>query len=381
MTSAGVLAACLVACGAEHEPKPEASPEPVVVLGPGDTVEARVGDIASGLVITGTLEPSEVVEIKAQVPGTIQDLAVDRGVPVRRGQRLAVIEAQGVRSQVSSARAGVAAAESQIAAAEANRAAAQQRLEGARVLHEAGALSTVDFQSVQAQYEAAVGQVAAARSQAAAAAAQLTAATETAGRTVVQAPIAGVVSRRDVNEGEAVNAGQALLTIVNSQTLELAGQIPVQQAARAHVGQAVSFTLDAYPNQEFTGEVARIDPVADPATRRVGIALQLPNADGRLVGGQFVTGQVLTANVAKAIVIPRTALRGDEKARFVFVVENGRIARRDVTVGALDDARGTVPVESGLNEGDRVIVSPATDIQAGALVRDAGGTQPAAGAP
>ncbi len=372
-----LLALSFVACGESPEGNtPVTTTAPTVVLGPGDVAVARVADIASGLMVAGTLEPSRTVEIKAQVAGTIEQLGVDRGVPVRMGQRLAVIEAQGVQSQVSGARAGVAAAESQIAAAEANLAAAQQRLEGARQLYEAGAMSKIDFQSAQAQYEAAVGQVAAAKSQAAAAASQLTSASETAARTIVRAPITGVVSRRDVSEGEAVNPGQSLLTIVNSETLELAGQISVQQAAQARVGQAVSFTLDAYPGQEFTGTVARIDPVADPATRRVGIALQLPNRDGRLVGGQFVTGQVLTANVAKRLMVPRTAIRTDEKGAFVYAVEGNTIVRRDVTVGEIDKSSAAVPIESGLTEGTRVIVSPATDIQPGAIVRDASASAP-----
>lgn len=366
------------ACGGESTQPAAAPEEPVVVLDATDVAVARSADIASGLVITGTLDPSEVVNVKAQVSGTVQQLSVDRGVAVKRGQRLAVIEAEGVRSQVSGAEAGVAAAKSQIAAAEASVASARQQLEGARTLFEAGAMSKIEFQNVEAQHKAALGQLAAAESQAAAASSQLTGASEAARRTIVQAPITGVVSVRAVNEGEAVNPGQDLLTIVNSRTLELAGQVSVQQAAQARVGQQVTFTLDAYPGQEFTGRVARIDPVADPATRRVGVALQLPNADGRLVGGQFVTGKVLTANVAMEIVVPRTALRGSEMERYVIVVEGDRLVRRDVTVGDIDDATGMAPITMGLAEGDRVIASPATDIQAGARVRDVAAATPAA---
>lgn len=360
----------LSGCGDTQGSTPPESTEKTVVLSPSDVAVARIADVASGLSITGTLEPSEVVDIKAQVPGTVRQVSVDRGSPVKRGQRLAVIDAEGIRSQVSGAQAGVAAAQTNIAAAEANLAAARQKFEGAKTLHEAGAMSTVDFQAAQAQYEAAVGQVASARSQAAAAKSELTGASEQASRTVVQAPITGVVSQRTTNEGEAVTVGQQLFRVVNSDTLELAGQLPVQQASQAHVGQRVVFTLDAYPGQEFTGIVARIDPVADPATRRVGIALQLPNKDGRIVGGQFVTGKVITANVAKGLVVPRTAVRGEGDQRFVFVIEGDRIVRRTVTAGTIDDASGTVAIQSGLKEGERVIVSPALDIQPGTLVQE-----------
>jgi hypothetical protein len=87
---------------------------------------------------------------------------------------------------------------------------------------------------------------------------------------------------------------------------------------------------------------------------------------------------VLTANVAMEIVVPRTALRGSEMERYVIVVEGDRLVRRDVTVGDIDDATGMAPITMGLAEGDRVIASPATDIQAGARVRDVAAATPAA---
>jgi RND family efflux transporter MFP subunit len=365
-------------CGGKKEaPAASAPTDTEKILSSADVAVVRTADIASGVVVTGTLNPSEVVDVKAQASGTVASVSADRGVAVKRGQRLAVIDAEGIRSQVSGAQAGVAAAQSGITAAEANLAAVRQKLEGARKLHDAGAMSTVDFQAIEAQYQAAVGQVASAQSQSAAAQSQLAGASETARRTTVVAPISGTVSKKGVNEGEAVTVGQSLFTIVNSQTLELAAQIPVQQASLARVGQTVSFTLDAYPGRELAGRVARIDPVADPATRRVGIALQIPNTDGGLVGGQFVTGKVITANVAKGLIIPKAGLRGDDKTPFVFVIDGDRVARRDVTPGPMDDASATVPVQSGLKEGDRVIVSPATDIQVGAKVREGTSPQPA----
>ncbi len=368
------LLVCIGACGGEggdgNLPQEE---EQVAVLGKDDVVEASLTDVAAGVVVTGTLEPSEIVDIKAQVAGTIRDLRADRGVPVSRGQRLATIDAQGVRAQVAGAEAGVAAAQTAIAAAEANLATAQRQLEGAKKLYEAGAMSEIDFRNAQAQYEAAVGQLAAAKAQAAAARSELTGARETAGRTTVTTPISGVVSARPVSEGEAVTVGQVLFTVVNSQTLELAGQVPVQQAAQIRVGQEVSFTLDAYPGQVFTGAVARIDPVADPATRQVGVWLELPNPGGKLVGGQFVTGRVVTANVRKAITIPRLALRTDEKGQYVLIVEGDRIARRDVTTGPDTGSPATVVIESGLRAGDRVIVTPGTTLTPGTRIRE--GTQ------
>lgn len=364
-----IVSMLLIGCSGGAASDTPVNATPSIVLGPDDVATARMTDVATGIVLTGSLDPSEIVEVKAQVAGTIATLAADRGISVKRGQRIGEIEAAGVRSQVSGARAGVAAGESAIAAAEANVAALRQKLEGARQLHAAGAMSAVDLQSFEAQHEAAIGQLAAAKAQTAAAGAQLATASEAAARTTIEAPITGIISAREVSRGEAVNVGQTLFRVVNPDVLELSGQIPVTQATAVRVGQAVSFSLDAYPDQVFTGRVARIDPVADPNTRQVGVALELPNPGRRLIAGQFVTGRVITANIGKSITVPRAALRGDDKDRYVLVVENNTVQRREVTAGNIDPSRDTVAIASGLREGELVIVSPDRTITAGTDVR------------
>jgi len=375
---AGVIVS-IAGCRSAPPPEPEktAPAEAFVIISADDVATAHAADLASGVFLTGSLEPSEKIAVRAQSGGTIQQLTVNTGAAVTRGQRLAVIQADAVQSQVSSGEAGVAAAQSGIAAAERTLAAAQQRAEGAQMLNTAGAMSRMDLLAAQTQVDAASGQVAAAKAQAAAAAAQLATSKDAARRTVVEAPISGVVSERKVSEGEAVGVGQEVVTIANLDVLELAGQIPVQQAALVRAGQVVSFTLDAYPGQTFTAKVGRVDPVADSATRRVGVWLDLPNPGRRLISGQFVTGRVITANVMQGLLVPRTALRGDEKARYVLLIENEKVARRDVKVGFFDDSASEVAVLDGLKAGERVIASPALDIQLGAKVREA---TPAAGA-
>lgn len=340
---------------------------PAIVLDSQDLAAARTEEIGATITLSGPLEPKDQVILRAQVPGTVADLRVDRGSNVSRGQRLATIRAAGVQSQAAGARAGVAAAE-------ANLAVARQRLEAARQLREAGAMSDIDFRTAQAGYEAASAQVAAARAQAASAG-------EAAGYTVITAPISGTVSARKVQEGEAVNPGGELLTIVNSRTLQLAGQISVADAARVRVGQPVTFSLDAAAGQTYRGRVARIDPTADPGTRQVGVFVELENPGGRIIGGQFARGSIATTSM-RALVVPTTAVRGvtpDNVAEaHVFVVENGRIVRRPVQVGTRDDASGRIAITAGLREGEQVIVNPTSDITDGTVVTMAGADQPAA---
>lgn len=361
-----VLGATLVtgACGPDETAG--AAPDSAVALAQSDIVTAEATEISGGIELTGTLNPHRVVEVKAQVPGTIGTLSVDRGDAVRSGQTMAVIEAEGIRGQAAGATAGVASAE-------ANLALAQQQLESARTLHGAGAMSDLDFRAAQAGYEAARAQLAAANAQAAGAG-------EQARRATVSAPITGEVSNRQVSQGEAVNVGQTLFTVVNSNTLELAGQVPVDQATRVRAGAPAEFTIDAYPGRVFRGTVARVEPTADPATRQVGVYLQLANEDRSLVGGLFATGRVLVGGGEEAVVVPTAAVRGTGSSTYVWIVEDGQAIRRAVTTGVRDNSQGVVAISSGLQGGEQVVVAPG-EFEEGAAVRvtaEASGATPAA---
>lgn len=334
-----------VACGGSDDDAPQADAGPdEILLQPTDIAVVQSARITGGIVLTGTLNPERVVQVRTQVPGIVGRLAVDRGDPIRTGQLIAVIEAEGIRSAAAGALA-------QVSSAEANLALARQRLESARTLHSRGAISNIDLQTAEAGYQAAQGQLAAARAQA-------SSASESARRANITSPIAGEVSARHVNQGEVVNPGDPLVTVVNTTQLELAGQVPVQSAARVQRGQAVEFTVDAYPGQSFEGVVARVEPTADPSTRQVGVYLRLPNPGGRIVGGVFATGRVLSDVADSVLAVPAGAVRTQDAGTYVWLIDQNRITRRPVVIGVREESTGLVEIVSGLSAGDRVLSVP-----------------------
>jgi len=367
-TTALALLVLLAACGggddnANAADSAAANPGTSIILAPQDLATAEFSALGAGLILTGNLDPSKVVEIRAQVPGVVGGVRVDRGSAVRAGSVLAVIEALGIRSQAAGAQAQVAAAQAQLSVA-------MQRLEGSRRLYEAGAISAIDLGTAQANTDAARAEVAVARANAAGA-------EESAGRATITSPVTGVVSARFVSGGEAVNPGARLFTVVDARELELAGRVGVQDAARVRIGQPVTFVLDALPDRTFAGHVARIDPTADPGTRQVGVYVRLPNPNNQIVGGQYARGRIETGSTATAITIPESALANRTgEAAVVFVIAGNRVTRRPVTVGARDDG-GRVAVRTGLAAGERVLVSPSSDITDGTRITLA----PNAGAP
>ena len=357
LTLLSAAAVSLAACGsgeAKENEKAAAPAEQAAVLGPNDVATAEVASLGGGVTLTGTLEPFQVVEVKAQAPGVATGISVDRGSRVGQGQVLARIQAEGIRSQAAGAASGVAAAEAGVALA-------RRQFESAKSLYDAGAMAELDYRAAQTQLQAAQAQLAAARAQSAGA-------SEAAARTAVRAPITGQVSAKSVSEGEAVNVGQTLFTVVDSRSLELRGQVPVDQAAQVRAGLPVEFSLDAYPGRTFSGTISRVDPVADPATRQVGVTMRLPNAGGELIGGLFAAGKVLTGGSRQAVLVPQAAVRGQGDASYVWIVQDGRAVRRAVRAGERDEARRMVAIEQGLAGGERVIVSPG-EVREGAAVR------------
>ncbi|MBI2407858.1 MAG: efflux RND transporter periplasmic adaptor subunit [Gemmatimonadetes bacterium] len=347
-------AVLLTACGGKSAAVDSAPP---IVLGPADIAVVTTADIAPAIVVSGALDPADVVRVRAQVGGTLRDVKVDRGARVSRGQVMARIEAQGVLGNAEGAKANVAAADAGVAVA-------LQRLEGSRKLFAAGAMSAVDMKAAQAGYDAAVAQLAAAK-------AALASANEAAGRTLLKAPFDGWVSDRVAEEGESVKGEDPVFTVVDPRMLELKGQVGAIDAARVRVGQVVLFSIDALPGREFKGTVARVDPVADAATRQVGVFVRLANGDGKVVAGQFAHGSIRTGAAVKTVVVPVNAVRTTEKDPFVLVLDGSVVHRRPVVIGARDENAGTIAVASGLKAGERVIVTAGVEMADGTKVSTA----------
>ena len=317
-----------------------------VTLTASDVTIARTEPLADAVAISGPLEPIQTVHIRTQINAIVRAVHADRGTRVRRGQVLVVLDAEGLRGQAASAKAA-------IEAADANLALATQRLENARRLLQAGAISEFELKNAEAARQVASAQAAAAR-------AQYATSSESESRATLTSPIDGIVSDRAAEAGEAVRDGNVLLTVVDTRTLELRARVGVDEALRVRPGATVLFTLDAAPGETFRGRVTRVDPRADPATRQVGVASTLPNTAERIVAGQFAHGRVLTGPATPQVVIPITAVStaAGADAASVFVVANGKLARRGVVLGMRDEARGLVAVRSGLAAGERVLAVP-----------------------
>lgn len=355
--SATALAAVVLlsaACGAPETTDAAVDTAPTLALGLRDIATVTLMPIAGGVTITGSLDPAQQVEVKSQIAGQLDSIAVDRGSAVTRGQLLATFDAGPAQAQAASAEAALASAERDLRAAD--------------TLYKAGAMSERDFAQATIARDAARAQ----RAQA----------SENLSRATILAPISGVVSARAVEPGEAVQSGAKLFTIANIDSLELVAGVTPEQAGAVRPGNAVRLTLDAYSGRTVNGRVSRVEPVADPVTRQVSVYVHVQNRDHGLVAGLFASGVIIQRGSAAPVpAIPASAVRTSGTESFVYVIEGAGLARRVVTLGARDDARGMVEVTSGVATGVRVLVNPpdsATAAQARVrLLDDRAATAPA----
>lgn len=359
---AGTVAA---GCGGKGEEAGEEKKEAkVMVLGAHDVALAETAPLEIGVTISGTLEPHKIVDVNAQITGKISGIWADEGSVVSQGQRLGVLEGEGLRSQLAGARSAAEAAQASLDLA-------RQRLEATEQLFATGAVSKIERDNARNAVQGAESQLRGAQ-------AQVSVLSEQAGRTVITSPLSGRISARYVNEGEAVTAGRQLYTVVNTAVLELKGQVASDQVGDVRVGQKVSLTLSGAPDKKIRGTVARIDPLADPQTRQVSVYVQVQNTDDALVGGQFATGTILTGGGKSGLVIPTAAVHMRGETPYAYVVERGQLVERELKLGQTNEAEGIVEVLSGIRGGEYVITTPSPSIEPGTPVRLASEEQPAA---
>lgn len=356
MGAATLLVTILLAgCGGASAEGPRGTGEEALVLAPEDVAVVRAGLVEAGVAVSGSLDPYRTLQVRAQLPGTVASVAVEQGEEVSAGQVLGYYETATLESRL-------AGAVSALAAAEAARASGDHALASAERLASAGAVSEQDLHQARSAAEAARAQVAAAE-------ARLREARESLDRAILRAPADGVVSRRAVNPGEAVSPGQPLFTVVDVDTLELAGKVAADELRHVRVGGSVVFRVDAYPDTRFQGRVARIEPVADPGTRQVTVYVRLPNAERQLVGGLYATGLVVTHRMDSVLTAPLDALREERGRSYVMAVEGERLVRREVATGPTDHEGLRVTVTGGLERGAVILVGPAQADMEGRAVR------------
>ncbi|HKY23280.1 MAG TPA: efflux RND transporter periplasmic adaptor subunit [Vicinamibacterales bacterium] len=317
------------------------------------TVETR--DLAETLLLTGTLDPRAEVTVVPEVTARIERVMRNEGDRVTRGQPLAVLDDADFRLARDRAKAN-------LDLAEANRAHARAEKDRADALLKTGGITDKDHLAAQVAVQLADASNAQARTDLAMAERQL-------GRSHINAPITGRISKRHADAGTIVSAGTPLYTIVDDSVFELRSSVGSGDFGKLKVGGTVTVTVDALPGFVTEGEVNRISPQVDARSRSFEVIIRLPGRP-QLVSGLFARAEVKVREVPGSLTVPPSALLRDgsdpTKAQ-TYVVAKSKAERRDVLVGV--ESSDAVQVTSGLKVGEVVVLDPPSALGPGTQVK------------
>jgi membrane fusion protein, heavy metal efflux system len=173
---------------------------------------------------------------------------------------------------------------------------------------------------------------------------------------VVPAPIAGVITSRTANLGQVVGMGDELFVVTDLSEVWVVGDLYEQDFSRVRVGSEATLTTPAYPELRLQGRVSYIDPRVDLQTRTAKARVEVPNPDGQLRLGMYMTATFSTSSGAPVVVVPRAAVQTIGGRQVVFVAapdEEGKFLQRRVELGPL--AGESYPVRQGLQPGEVVV--------------------------
>lgn len=347
------MATCLVACGKfpGKDDKKDASTAPAkLAIAPEDIITVRANALASGPVITGSIQPERKADLRAEVSAVVLQVLKENGDAVRKGDVLIRMDQTTIQDNLRSAEDSARNAAQALDQAERN----VQRL---KTLRASGMTSLQALDDAEVRRNAAQSELSASKARTAQARQQLE-------RTVVRAPFDGVVSDRKASAGDTASIGKELLKVIDPTSMRFAGRVSADKISQVSVGQTVGFRINGYAGQEFRGKVTRVDPSANDVTRQVEVLVSFSGATQPRVSGLYAEGTIESSNV-QALTLPESVLVkvGDKSS--VWRVKNNTLSQVDLAVGTRDPRTGNYEVRSGLSEGDIILRNPSSSFKEG----------------
>ncbi len=368
----------------------------------------KADTISQKIRTTGDIKPMLGVSINPEAAGKVEEILVDVGDIVKKGQKLAqindetqqaqfkqaqaalnlaktAIETQKVaiesaKSALVSAKASVEASESQLK----NLATTRKRLEK---LYAEGAVSRQDVDDIITKYDNANAAHISAqtnvkrssdsvqtalmalemrKAEMSQAEANLNAVKVNLDHTIVDAPFDGVITARYADPGANAKTDKAIFEIEQNSPVKIVGSVSEKDLFQIAGGETeVIVKVDSLAG-DFKGVIKKVYPAIDNSSRTGKIEIHMPNSDNTLRTGMFARLDILVSTHSGAVVIPRDALVRYEGGCLTFVVENNRAVKRPIKIGIIDDNK--VEVIEGLKAGERIISKGIEFIRDGALV-------------
>jgi RND family efflux transporter MFP subunit len=354
--------------------------------------ERAAGAQASVLNASGYVTARRRATVSSKVTGKVIEVNVEEGMQVREGQVLARLDDSTVRAALALSRAQLEAARRQVPETEVRLEEARINLRRQEQLRKDGLNTPANIDQAQAEVNSLLARINSLGEQINVAASQVALQQTALDDTIIRAPFSGVAISKDAQAGEMVSPVSAgggftrtgICTIVDMKSLEIEVDVNESYINRVTPGQPVTALLDAYPDWPIPGKVITPVPTADrqKATVLVRIAFnQLdprilpdmgikvtflrPATDAKAGRGQAARAadEASTQSAQPVTLVPKSAVREQDGARYVFLVQQNGLERRAIQTAGIDGDR--LEVVAGLKGGDRVVISPPAGLAEG----------------
>lgn len=287
---------------------------------------------------TATIETDRVASALARVPGEVVEILVEEGQRVAAGDILAKLDGERLRLEMLAARANLEQARDEYARHE--------------EMHARGLISASMYEGMQFDVEAleAVYKLAALNYD----------------YSSIRAPIAGVVTSRDIKPGQTLAANQKAFDIADTSELIAYLQIPQSELAKITAGDMAMMSVDALPEVPFYSNIKRISPTIDKNNGTFRATAVIDNTIGLLAPGMFGRFTVAYEKHEQALTIPLQAVVEEDDERFVYVVKNNEVERRRIELGI--KYMNDVEILQGLSADEQVVVVGQSSLRDGARV-------------
>jgi len=279
------------------------------------TAQITRGDIVDAVQATGTLEAVTTVQVGTQVGGIVQELYADFNSIVRKGQVIARLDPTILDTQIEQQRANVTRSEADLERLKVALADAKQKLDRAKALTDKNLLPRTELETADVNVRSAEAQIRSSEAGLVQAKSQLHTAEVNREHTVITAPIDGIVIQRSVEPGQTVNAGMSAPTLyilaADLTKMQVNANIDEADVGRMRPGQSVTFRVDAFPTEQFTGTVqqVRLQPTTVQNVVTYQTVINVPNAQLKLKPGMTANVIIEIARKTNVLRIPAAATR------------------------------------------------------------------------
>lgn len=364
--------------------------------------EARGVEQPVTLTLDGTLVADEESQLTSVVAGRVVEVLVERGSIVQEGDPIVRLrdvdyrlQAASARAQLDQARARIGMTESggvprpddmpDVRAALASVELAESNLRRGEELAQRGVLSAQALEETRQraaqareQYQTTLNNARASIASLATARTALSQASTSASEATIRAPFSGEIANRMVSVGEFVSQQTPVVTLVRTDPLRIEVQVPQQHLTAVRPGQIVRIQVDAVPDRTFEGTIRYVSAAVQRDTRGLTVEAVIPNADRLLRPGLFATARIETGTTRPMAVVPASAVLTEAGVDRVFVVVNGAIEERVVSVA--DRGSEEITLAEGLAAGEVVATDALARLADGVPVTVAGNPAAAGGA-